>query len=143
MEIILQPLASNVDKNIIYQLANDISTEFKNKGTVSAGTTHIAAIVFVAILGKCVCMPYSRIQNVYQRRDCQYFDTSRYISEVLRLVKYQSFLYKIVSIKFVMGVLADRLLGYAILFGVPTFIALYALNFYGFRDWVNTLVAGT
>jgi hypothetical protein len=39
MEIILQPLASNVDKNIIYQLANDISTEFKNKGTVSAGTT--------------------------------------------------------------------------------------------------------
>lgn len=39
MEIILQPLASNVDKNNIYQLANDISTEFKNKGTVSAGTT--------------------------------------------------------------------------------------------------------
>ena len=39
MEIILQPLASKLDKNTFYHLADDISREFENKAKVSVGTT--------------------------------------------------------------------------------------------------------
>jgi archaemetzincin len=39
MEIILQPVASKLDKNTFYHLADDISREFENKAKVSVGTT--------------------------------------------------------------------------------------------------------
>lgn len=39
MEVVLQPVASKLDKNTFYHLANDISREFENKATVSVGAT--------------------------------------------------------------------------------------------------------